>query len=339
MNIGDKVRMLHSSEQGVITKLIDAFLVEVEIEEGFNIPVKRSEVVVVASEEEKQFGKFIPSKKETPSSSAAKIKKSEPVAAQKGIYAAFVATNDQQYTLYLINNTDFILPFVLGKEQEDKYLPLFAGKLEAKSHQRVYQVNVLDITDWGVFVFQCLFFDLVKHQNLPPFLKRMRFRPNTFFKTKQKAPIIGKDAFVFQLDQGANQYATQKEDKPTVEQIDPQKLKEKMFENYEKNTTTEPKVIIKAPKIEVDLHIEEITKDYATLNSGEILEIQLRTFEQSLESAIVGGLREMIFIHGVGNGKLRTEIHRRLSGHQDIAFFKDAQKERFGYGATLVRFK
>ncbi len=338
MNIGDKVRMLHSSEQGVITKLIDAFLVEVEIEEGFNIPVKRSEVVVVASEEEKQFGKFLAEKKETTNSSS-KIKKIEPVAAQKGIYLAFVATNERQHTLYLINNTDFVLPFVVGKENNDKYLPLFAGKLEAKSHQRVYEVNVLDINDWGVFVFQFLFFDLVKYQNLPPFLKRMRFRPNTFFKEKKKAPIIGKDAFLFQLDQSANEYQAPKEDTPAMQVIDPQKLKEKMYENYEKNISIEPKVVIKAPKLEVDLHIEEITKDYATLNSGEILEIQLKTFEQNLESAIVGGLREMTFIHGVGNGKLRTEIHRRLSGHQDIAFFKDAQKEKFGYGATIVRFK
>ncbi len=339
MNIGDKVRMLHSSEEGIITKLIDAFLVEVEIEEGFNIPVKRSEVVRIAKEEAQQFGSLLAKKSSNEDkSSISKIRKSEPVIAQKGIYIAFVPVNDRQHTLYVINNTDYTLPFVVGNEKESKYLPLFAGKLDARSHQRVYEVNILDINEWGVFIFQFLFFDLVKHQNRPPFIKKLRFRAKTFFKAQQKAPVIGKDAFLFQLDQDEPSTAESEQIIQTPV-IDPVKLKEKMYENHEKATTIDTKIVIKAPKIEVDLHIEELSKEYALMNSGEILELQIKTFEQNLESAIVAGLREITFIHGVGNGKLRHELHKRLSGHPDIDFYKDAQKEKFGYGATLVRLK
>jgi dsDNA-specific endonuclease/ATPase MutS2 len=48
---------------------------------------------------------------------------------------------------------------------------------------------------------------------------------------------------------------------------------------------------------------------------------------------------EIIFIHGVGNGVLRTEIHKRLSKNKQVEYFKDAMKEKFGYGATLVKIK
>jgi dsDNA-specific endonuclease/ATPase MutS2 len=50
-------------------------------------------------------------------------------------------------------------------------------------------------------------------------------------------------------------------------------------------------------------------------------------------------MHEIIFIHGAGNGTLRKEIHRQLSRNKDIKFFEEAQKEKFGYGATLVRLK
>jgi dsDNA-specific endonuclease/ATPase MutS2 len=36
---------------------------------------------------------------------------------------------------------------------------------------------------------------------------------------------------------------------------------------------------------------------------------------------------------------MRMEIHKRLSKHPYVQFFKDAMKEKFGYGATLVKLK
>jgi dsDNA-specific endonuclease/ATPase MutS2 len=48
---------------------------------------------------------------------------------------------------------------------------------------------------------------------------------------------------------------------------------------------------------------------------------------------------EIIFIHGVGNGTLRNELHKRLSGHKNVKYYEDAQKEKFGYGATKVKIK
>jgi dsDNA-specific endonuclease/ATPase MutS2 len=48
---------------------------------------------------------------------------------------------------------------------------------------------------------------------------------------------------------------------------------------------------------------------------------------------------EITFIHGAGSGALKNELHRQLGKNQHVQYFKDALKEKFGYGATLVKIK
>ncbi|NJL14558.1 MAG: Smr/MutS family protein [Microscillaceae bacterium] len=331
MNIGDRVRFLHSSGEGIITKLLDNQLVEVEIEEGFHIPVKMAELVPIAQEESRQFQR--PRIGTTPSSknpSEGGEKKSK-VSARLGIYVAFTATNDRMHAMHLINNTDYELPFTLANEQKNEYQPLLAGKIGPRETLKVQDLNVFDINDWGIFIFQFLFLNRAEKMPREPLTKRARFRAKTFFTAKQKAPLLEREAYLFQIDLG-------EVPKAALPSLDPEQLKNQMLSPNEQASTPIP-ALVKPPKIEVDLHIETITKDFARLNAAEILELQLKTFEQNLESALVHGLREITFIHGVGNGRLRQEIHRRLSSHSEIQFFQDAQKEKFGYGATLVRFK
>ena len=73
------------------------------------------------------------------------------------------------------------------------------------------------------------------------------------------------------------------------------------------------------------------------MSNSEILRIQLEQFEKNLDQAIASGMDEITFIHGIGNGVLRKEIHKRLSQIQNIKYFQDTQKDQWGYGATLVR--
>ena len=55
MKVGDKVRALHEDIEGVVTKFLPNNLVEVEIEDGFEIPVQKGELVVVAAAEAEYF--------------------------------------------------------------------------------------------------------------------------------------------------------------------------------------------------------------------------------------------------------------------------------------------
>jgi len=82
---------------------------------------------------------------------------------------------------------------------------------------------------------------------------------------------------------------------------------------------------------EVDLHLRP------GLAPAEALERQLARFRGELNSAIRAGETGVIFIHGVGTGKLREAIHTALKSGYPSCSWHDAPFVRYGYnGATVV---
>ena len=75
------------------------------------------------------------------------------------------------------------------------------------------------------------------------------------------------------------------------------------------------------------------------MSNSAMLKLQLDTFQDALDRAMAANMHEIVFIHGAGNGILRKEIQKLLSRTPGIKFYEDAKKEKFGYGATLVRLR
>jgi dsDNA-specific endonuclease/ATPase MutS2 len=86
---------------------------------------------------------------------------------------------------------------------------------------------------------------------------------------------------------------------------------------------------------EVDLHIEELSDNYNKMTNGQIMEIQLNHFRRKLEQAIQNGNHKIVFIHGVGNGVLKSEIRKLLNSYSGISYH-DASFRKYGFGATEV---
>jgi hypothetical protein len=327
MNIGDKVRLVHGKEEGVVYRFLPGNVVEIEIEDGFRIPVLRNEVVLISPVEqerllkEEKAGRVAP----TPVSGRAKGPFSE-----KGIYLAFQPVNDREVSLHLINNSDWILPFVAYQDREDKQLGLASGVLEPRTSRKLTDLLMKDFEQWPTFDIQALYFREGSGAINLPFQKRLKCRAQSFYKRKQKAPVLDKEGYVYQLDEEG--HVT-----PTAEStgISAAALRERMLSPQ--GVATE--LPIARPASVVDLHLEKLTTTPGKLSNADKLSLQINTFEQQLEQAIASGLDEITFIHGAGNGVLRTELHRRLSKNQHVQFFKDAQKEKFGYGATQVKIR
>ena len=55
MNIGDKVRLIHSKEEGIVTRVLPNNVIEIEIEDGFRLPVLKRELAVVSAVEAQVF--------------------------------------------------------------------------------------------------------------------------------------------------------------------------------------------------------------------------------------------------------------------------------------------
>lgn len=89
---------------------------------------------------------------------------------------------------------------------------------------------------------------------------------------------------------------------------------------------------------EVDLHIENLLPSHAGMSNAEIITVQLNYFNRALDSAMRRNVHKIVFIHGVGKGKLKEEIHKILKSHSDIVF-RSAPYEKYGWGATEVIFR
>ncbi len=97
----------------------------------------------------------------------------------------------------------------------------------------------------------------------------------------------------------------------------------------------------KKSRYEIDLHIEKLVSNSRQLSAAEKLHIQVREFEKALELAMVTHQRSVVFIHGVGKGVLKAEIHQILLATQQkgkIRAYTNNFDTRYGYGATEVFF-
>ena len=407
MNVGDRVRLLTGTEEGIVTRLLDSELVEVAIDNDFTIPVLRREVVVVAQEEGNNFNRTAPdyrvgqvpgknanaSKKDNskrPAQNAGPPKPVQPSlqqalaavasngagvakisgpaatskqpAAAKGVFLALVHQSPELLGVTLINNTEADVLFTYGEETNARpYRALAADKLGPKASTKPLSfLHMKDFETWPAVVFQLLPTRLNGDAAYELLTKRQAFKASTFYSSQRPAPVIDKDAYLFQLDEKAAEAITpeqlaQEAPAPTAAPapakpagIDIAALKAQLSGDAPAKpaavvaaATPAPVFPVVAPAHEFDLHLEALRPDNKEeeLSNTAILRLQLDAFEDALSRALATNMHEIVFIHGMGNGVLRKEIHRQLSRNKDIKFFEDARKEKFGFGATLVRLK
>lgn len=322
MNIGDKVRSMEGNEEGIITGFLNKHEVEVEIEDGFRIPFLLSDLVLVHRQEEEFFAR---KEKITKKEKSSPKKENKTPRAEKGFYLAFLPQNDTIFDTCLINNTDMLIAYSIGEFHARIFYGLKTDVAAARSWTKISTLSLKEFDNWPDFVVQAIFSHSGVYNYRPPLEKKIRIKTESFYKSKKTAPIIEQPAHLFQLDGQA-----------TLPSFDSEKIRTEMLSPGKKKHT--PKIKPSERKnIEIDLHIQKIEPNYAKIPKESILEIQLAAFEKSFDEALTQGCEIFTVIHGVGNGVLRTEIQRKVSGHPQVAYFKDARREKFGYGATEIK--
>jgi hypothetical protein len=314
MNIGDKVRLLHGREEGIVRKVSSGGRIEVEIEDGFIIPALKSEVVLVAEAEKNYFGENTGSIKEP--------EVALPISAPKdqGLYLAFLPINDQSLSLYLINDTHSPYLVHASEVYGGNQRTLYAGTLSSGESRKFDDRLMKEMDEWPAFLLRFLPIQNSLEKAILPFERQLKMKATQFFKHLSKAPRLGKDVYLFAMEQ-------------TTKELDIRSLNAEL-----KELTPQPAAVKTVkPARSIDLHIELLHSDPASLSNSEKMRIQLETFESNLNQAIASGMDEITFIHGLGNGTLKKEIHKRLSQLGNIKYFQDTQKDQWGYGATLVR--
>lgn len=90
--------------------------------------------------------------------------------------------------------------------------------------------------------------------------------------------------------------------------------------------------------LEVDLHFEALVDFPKNFSAHEKLQIQLNEVRKSIARARRGGIKKVILIHGVGQGRLRDEIYHQLERMDRLSFY-DASYAQYGKGATEVELR
>jgi dsDNA-specific endonuclease/ATPase MutS2 len=311
--LGDFVRFVDEKREGYITRIIDAQTVGVTDTDGFEIPVAISNLTHVHGHN---------SNKLTMQSDNLKTVIVDEEFKEVGVFLAVAEDSKASAVAHftLINNTSYQLLLTLKTDKKEIYKGEFASTIQPKTTTQLYSANLGDLEVWPEFIFQILYFTTANVKPVAPLNITRKFRAKDFSGAKKQVPEINKYAWLIQLDE-------------PVKLIDAQQLKESFF----RAETSKPKVL--QPTTEIDLHIEKIRDDHQFLGQSEMVNIQLNYFQQMLDAAIVHQMPSIVFIHGVGNGTLRHHIHKVISKHPQVRTFMDAQKEKFGFGATEVFFK
>lgn len=313
--IGDYVRFLNEKQEGVVTRIIDHQLVGVTIDGDFEITVLANEIVLVQSAEAqlREDLEELPLAQQQINSST-----------EQQLYLAIV--NDTKishlFHLYIVNGTSYDIALNFSIQKDQIYDGVYFDIISSRSSQRIASQTLTELDQGSSLHFQILRYKDGPYQPMQPMVLKKIIKAKQVITQQKDIPFLTEKGYLSILETDNNI------------SLDVASLQEKLHEN---KTIAGNEIHI--PSREVDLHIEEITENFSNMKSEEMLRLQLETFRRSLEAAIAHHFTNIIFIHGVGNGTLRTEIHKQLGKHPHVKTFKDARKEKFGYGATEVILK
>lgn len=355
--IGDTVRFLNDVGGGKVVGFIGKNQVLVEDTDGFEIPVLISEVVLVSPANDKAAsGKAVEAKQ----SDAGHKQLAENIKPEKALIpigntrvedsvTSNASSDDYEVLLgfypknqadplegdmdiYLINDSGYHLLYTVGiREKLSHIRHIQGGELEPDSKLYLTTLTVKDIgllqeLSFGLMRYRAGVYRMQEPEQLELELNPIKFfRPNAFSENDY---FDGK-AMVYKLS--GSQKTLKDFLPPSAEEI-AKAMKEKKDHLKQPAKQKQPMEIE-----EVDLHIEFLVDNHKGLSNGEILEIQLARFATALDLGMRSGTKRMVFIHGVGNGKLKREIHRLLdTQYAGKVRYQDASFKEYGYGATMV---
>ena len=72
------------------------------------------------------------------------------------------------------------------------------------------------------------------------------------------------------------------------------------------------KNIKSSASLKIDLHIELLIQDHSFLSNTEIVNIQREALIKKIDYAIFSQYTELVIVHGIGSGVLKSEVHNIL---------------------------
>lgn len=340
IKVGDKVKFLNDVGGGVVTGFVSKNIVNVENQDGFEIPCPISELLNVSDPGLNKGSEKLPKEAihiETEKSNEYIEPKGEIINGKNNpdFYFCFVPTVlgnalEGEVELYLVNDSNFTLSYRFSHFTADVNRTIKYGTVNSNSKVLLDSLEQNDLTDLPEFGFQLIYFREEEKNWNEPLMKKFKVNPVKFYKesTFQPNTLFKKNAMILQITKNI---LTTELDKLTHDDF------QKVVQEKEKEEIVKPVPTKRTAEIvEIDLHINELIDSSKGLSNHEILEIQKEKVELEMKLAIQNRVGKIVFIHGVGQGVLKQEVINLLKKKFRKYYFQDASFKEYGYGATMV---
>lgn len=313
--VGERVRFLHENQEGVVQALLNSRLIEVLVDDFLELEVHPDEIVKIHAEEAALLQTMTEDEDPLPA-----IRPEDKVVVDAPPSLAVIRNPNKDYEFWLTNQSTNEIAFTTFIRIRDKYQGIAAGSVPPRDKLYIGKSSAENFHRANLLKVQLLFFPHAgRIMPMPPFSMEVNVKKEIFNRHPWPITAVGGQGWEFIL-----------EDKPIVS------LPES---DFAKVTTSKKAPRFKKPTVVYDLHIDKLVKNPMTVDTDSILLLQAEHFERKLSEARLKGLDKIVFIHGVGVGTLKREIHRMLKEYDFVDKFGSADPLEYGNGATFVDLK
>ena len=317
--VGQKVRSLHHRGEGVVTALIDSHTVEVEFGDDFPFDMDVRDVIPVDPTEVSYYG----GTPEAPAP-ARDPNNRRPMAlgtALLDVSLLMAPRDNDRYELFIANPEPTLILFTCYLREKNRYQGLASGMLASGDVRHLADLSGAELDRTRSLYVQALPFVEGKGHPHSPLLTELDWNRGRIKVPPRHLEALGEPAWVFSLRKDVMKQAVEDLARSEFLRI---------------TREDQPK---KAEEIEVDLHMEELVDEPEKVIPAEALRLQMEAVARALSDALVRHAESLILIHGVGEGKLKKEIHDLLRRTPHVRSFEAADSRKYGSGATKVTFQ
>lgn len=332
--IGDKIIVLHSDEEGKVIDIINDKMVMIEVR-GVKFPAYMDQI-------DFPYFKMFTEKKLVPKKKifiddVKKEKKAPRKKTTDGVFLSFVPVFDKD--VFDDDLVDKLKVYLINQNEEPynfEYHLYFSGEpnfqlkssIDGLADFYLHDIDFDDMSDNPRF--DVIFSLQNEHKKKAPYFETsLKPKGKQLFKKIEELQQKNEASFSYEL------FKTYP-DRVEEERVDLSRLSNAGYKVYDAKQVRKN---LPPARSVIDLHIEKLTDSWKQLTNFEILTMQLNEFEKYYELAVAHHQKELIVIHGVGEGKLREEIHEILKYKNEVKSFINQYHHLYGYGATEIFFK
>ena len=371
MKIGDKVRFLSDSGGGIVAGFQGKDIVLVEDEDGFQIPTRINDVVVIDTDDynlekvaQKRVGGSAPAQpeptpQERPSQKVEKPVLRPVIEERKGgdklsVYLGFVpidihAITSTRFESYIVNDSNYYIYYSYLVAEGNSWTLRAMGEVEPNTKEFIEEFGKEDLNELSQVAVQIIAYKRNKSFLLKdPIITKFRidgvkfyklhtFQENDFFEQKALLyTVVENDKVNRPLMINAEELKKEMYHKEPADKTRVDNSYVRRYDNGKSQNPFQPKHGKGDEPIVVDLHAHEILETTSGMSASDILSYQLDIVHRTLAEHKDHKGKKIVFIHGKGEGVLRRAIIHELNYKYKTYTYQDASFQEYGYGATQV---